>query len=120
MTTNARTRTEVDTESDEQDVAEQLAPDSKPAVVRTTEPLAFLLATHCDRISVPDALGPRGDDSPQRLKGAVKKPFHKYYKVIKDSHGIKEYNVLELFAPLGIPASVLGSTLLPDLNTAQR
>jgi hypothetical protein len=79
--------------------------------------LAFLFATLSDRLEVPRALGPKVKDSPQRLAEASERLFQKYYKHIKDNHGIREKNVLALFAPLGIPAGVLGSTLLPNLDS---
>ena len=62
-------------------------------------------------------VGPNAKDSPQKLADASVKLFQKYYKVIKDNNGIKEKNVLTLFGPLGVPASALGSTLLPNLDT---
>jgi hypothetical protein len=84
---------------------------------RITEPLSFLLATLAERIEVPITLvGPKGKDSPQRLVEASLKLFQKYYKQIKDNNGIKERNVLALFAPLGVPAAALGLTLLPNLD----
>ena len=85
---------------------------------KITEPRAFLLATLAERIEVPTTLvGPHGKDSPQRLLEASVKLFQKYYKQIKDNNGIRERNVLALFAPLGVPAAALGSTLLPNLDT---
>jgi len=61
-------------------------------------------------------MGPRAKDSPQRLFEASVKLFQKYYKQINDNHGIKEQNLLALFAPLGIPATAVSSTLLPNLD----
>jgi len=84
---------------------------------KVTKPLAFLLATLSERIEVPITLvGPRGQDSPQRLVNASVRLFQKFYKQIKDNNGIRERNVLGLFAPLGVPATALGSTLLPNLD----
>lgn len=84
---------------------------------KVTKPLAFLLLTLAERIDIPMTLaGPKGKDSPQRFAEASVKLFDKYYKQIKDNNGIKERNVLALFAPLGIPATALGSTLLPNLD----
>jgi len=84
---------------------------------KVTEPLAFLLATLAERLDVPITfLGPKGKDSPQRLAEASVKLFQKYYKQIKDNNGIRERNVLALFAPLGVPAAAWGSTLLPNLD----
>lgn len=85
---------------------------------KITEPLAFLFATLSERLEIPVTLaGPKGKDSPQRLADASVKLFQRYYKQIKDNNGIKEKNVLALFAPLGIPAVALGSTLLPNLDS---
>jgi hypothetical protein len=36
---------------------------------------------------------------------------------IKDNNGLKEFNILALFGPLGIPSTVLGGTLIPNLNS---
>jgi len=85
---------------------------------KITEPLAFLLATLAQRIEIPPTpLVTNWKDSPQRLAEASVKLFQKYYKQIKDNNGIKEKNVLALFAPLGVPATTLGSTLLPNLDS---
>jgi len=84
---------------------------------KVTIPLAFLLSTLAEKIEVPLTLqGPKGKDSPQRLVEVSEKLFRKYYKRIKDNNGIKEKNVLSLFSPLGVPATALGSTLLPNLD----
>lgn len=84
---------------------------------RVTPPLVFLLATFAERIKIPETLiGPSIVDSPQRFADASSKLFQKYYSQIKDNHGIKEKNILALFAPLGLPSSALGSTLLQDLD----
>lgn len=85
---------------------------------RISDPLAFLLATLAERIEVPTTLvGPKGTDSVQRFAETLGKLFPKYYKQIKDNNGIKEINVLALFAPLGVPSAALGSTLLPNLDS---
>jgi hypothetical protein len=85
---------------------------------KITAPLTYLFATLAERIEVPTTLsGAKSKDSPQRLADASLKLFQKYYKQIKDNHGIKEKNVLALFAPLGVPAAALGSTLLPNLDS---
>lgn len=84
---------------------------------RVTTPLAFLLATVADRVGIPQTLQGSSKDSPQRLEDAATSLFEKYYKQIRDNHGIKEKNVLSLLAPLGVPATALGTTLLPDLDT---
>jgi hypothetical protein len=85
---------------------------------RITKPLAYLIATLAERIQVPVTVtGPNQKDSTQKLADASVKLFQKYYKVVKDNNGIKEKNVLTLLAPLGIPASALGSTLLPGLDS---
>ena len=85
---------------------------------RITGPLTFLLATLSERIEVPTTLaGPKAKDSLQRLTDASVKLFQRYYKQIKDNNGIKERNVLALYAPLGVPAGALGPTLLPNLDS---
>ena len=78
---------------------------------RITRPLAYLLATLAERIEA------SSKDSPQRLAATSVKLFQRYYKVIKDNNGVKESNVLTLFAPLGVPSSALGATLLPNLDS---
>jgi HEPN superfamily RiboL-PSP-like protein len=84
---------------------------------KITKPLAFLLGTFADRIALPLSLrAPNTRDGPQRLADGTMRLFEKYYKRIKDNNGIKEQNVLSLFGPLGIPATALGSTLLPNLD----
>jgi hypothetical protein len=86
-----------------------------------TEPLAFLLATNSERLDVPNSLaGANTKDSPQRLAEATVKLFQKFYKQVNDNNGIKERNVLALFCPLGIPATALGTTLLPNLDSLGR
>jgi hypothetical protein len=85
---------------------------------RITEPLAFLIATLAEKIDVPEKLvGPNRKDAPQLLQDQLIKLFPNYYKQIKDNNGIKEHNVLSLFGPLGIPATAIGSTLLPNLDS---
>jgi hypothetical protein len=85
---------------------------------RITKPLAFLLAIHAERIGVPvTVIGPNAKDGTQKFAEASVKLFQRYYKVVKDNHGIKEKNVLTLFAPLGVPASALTLTLIPSLES---
>jgi len=85
---------------------------------KVTAPLAFLLSTLAERLEVPTTiLGPKGKDSPQRLVEASVKLFQKYYKQIKDNNGVREKNVLALFAPLGVSATALSSTLLLNLDS---
>jgi hypothetical protein len=84
---------------------------------RVTAPLGFLLVTYAERLDVPTTLvGPNTKDSPQLLADLSVKLFNKFYKQIKDNHGVKEKNVLNLFAPLGLPAVALGSSLPPSLD----
>jgi len=88
------------------------------ASAKMTTPFSFLLGTLAERILVPNTLRePGAKDTPKRLAEGATKFFQKYYKQIKDNNGIKEQNVLNLFGPLGIPATALGSTLLPNLDT---
>jgi hypothetical protein len=85
---------------------------------KITEPLAFLIATRAERIAIPPKLLKQGtNDTPQQLRNILSKLFPEYYKQIKDNSGIREYNVLMLFGPLGLPAAALGSTLLPSLDS---
>jgi hypothetical protein len=85
---------------------------------RITEPLAFLIATLSERVNVPEQLvGPNKKDAPQLLQEQLVKLFPSYYKQIKDNNGIKEHNVLSLFGPIGLPATAIGSTLLPSLDS---
>src|ERR1051325_3926084 len=86
------------------------------ASARITKPLAFLLATAPERVTVTFQLA-TAKDTTQKLTEATVTLFHKYYKNIKDNHGIKEANVLGLFGPLGIPGSALGATLIPNLDS---
>lgn len=84
---------------------------------RVTAPLGFLLVSYAERLEVPTTLvGPTAKDSPQLLVDLSVKLFTKYYKRIRDNHGIKEKNVLNLFSPLGLPAVALGSSLPPNLD----
>jgi hypothetical protein len=84
---------------------------------KMTMPLAFLLATLAERIEVPSTIrAQHSKDGPQRLAEAAVRLFQKYYKQITDNNGIKETNILTLFGPLGIPATALGTTLLPNLD----
>jgi hypothetical protein len=85
---------------------------------KMTTPLTYLVATLAERITPPNTLrGPNPKDSPQRFVEVTAKLFQRFYKRIKDNHGIKEANVLTLFDPLGIPATALGTTLLPNLDS---
>lgn len=61
--------------------------------------------------------GPTPQDTPQRMKEALKKRFPQHYKVIADNNGIKEKNVWDLFGPPGMPHSAVGVTLLPSLDS---
>lgn len=81
---------------------------------RVSTPLAFLISTIGTKISTVNLL-PK--DPPQRLSEECVSLFQRYYKQIKDNHGVKESNVMALFGPLGIPASALGTTLLPFLES---
>jgi hypothetical protein len=58
-----------------------------------------------------------GKASPKSFADIANNLFPKYYKHIKDNHGIRERNVLELLAPLGVPVDVFGPTLLPNLDS---
>jgi len=85
---------------------------------RMSQPLQFLLATIGRGISPPPTLvGPNVKDSPQRLGEEMTSVFTKYYKAIKNNHGIKEANILNLLAPLGVPMTAFSSTVLPNLDS---
>lgn len=82
-----------------------------------TAPLVFLLCCLAERFELPvPPSGPTTKDTPQKLSDASVKLFQRYYKQIRDNNGIKEKNLLALFSPLGLPLSVIGSTLLPNLD----
>ncbi|WP_307510600.1 HEPN domain-containing protein [Variovorax sp. W1I1] len=81
---------------------------------RISKPLAFLLITTGAKIP---AISLIPKDTPQRLLDECSALFQRYYKQIKDNHGVKEANVLSLFGPLGAPASAFGTTLLPFLES---
>lgn len=82
-----------------------------------TPPLVFMLCCFGERLVPPKvSTGPKAQDIPAQLSDRALKLFLHYHQQIKDNHGVKEKNVLELFSPLGLPLSVLGSTLLPDLD----
>jgi RiboL-PSP-HEPN len=84
---------------------------------KVTMPLAFLISTVAQKIQLPTTLaGTNPKDSPQKLQEATAQMFQTFYKLLKDNHGIKEGNLLALFAPLGLPASATGATLLPNLD----
>lgn len=77
---------------------------------KLTLPLGYLIASRLEKITTPHF------DTPSQLSNATTKLFQSYYKAIKDNHGIKELNILELFSPFGVPASVLSTTLLANLD----
>lgn len=81
---------------------------------RISAPLAFLISTLGTKITA-TTLAPK--DTPQRFSDECTALFQRYYKQIKDNHGVKESNVLGLFGPLGVPASAFGTTLLPFLES---
>lgn len=85
---------------------------------RIAAPLAFLVATVGERVSEADSLSSQGGlgDSHARFSVVVAKTFPIFYKRIKDNNGVKEKNVLRLFAPLGVPSTAFTSTLLPNLD----
>jgi hypothetical protein len=84
---------------------------------RVSSPLAYLLGTLAERVALPRTLvGASPKDSPQLFGETTVKLFQKYYLRIKNNHGIKERNLLDLYAPLGVPAAVLSPTLIPNLE----
>lgn len=84
---------------------------------RVTTPLACLLATEAERLTVPHSLaGTNTKDVPTKLSEEVARVFERFYKRVKDNNGIKESNVNALFGPIGLPSSALGATLVPLLE----
>lgn len=84
---------------------------------RVATPLAFLLNWCDERLGAPETLGtPGAAVGHRRLDEVIKIAFPAYFKRIKDNNGIKEKNVLALFAPLGIAAAAFPPTLLPNLD----
>ena len=82
-----------------------------------TAPLAFLLATMLERLKLPLRLpGPKGKDGPQVFSDQISTLLQNYYTAVNKNHGVKESNVLELFVPLGAPATAFGVTLLSNLE----
>lgn len=81
---------------------------------KISNPLAYLLSTVGAKIHTTQ-LYPK--DTPQRLADECVALFQRYYKQIKDNHGVKESNVLLLFGALGTPAAAFGATLLPSLES---
>ena len=86
---------------------------------RISPPLAFLLASLGGRIATPASLSLKGaKDGQQQLADEIKaRLFPSFYKLIKDNHGVKELNVLQLFTPLGAPSSAFTSTMLANLDS---
>jgi hypothetical protein len=85
---------------------------------KLTAPLAFMIATMGERIVVPQKLLKQGtNDVPTQFNDVLVKLFSDFYAQVKSNNGIKEFNVLMLFGPLGLPSVVLGSTLLPNLDS---
>lgn len=83
---------------------------------RVSRPLAFLLSTLAAQFKIPETIQGASKDIPQMLSDAVTTVYSRYYKQIKDNHGIKEKNLLDLFGPLGLAPAALSSTLLPSLD----
>jgi hypothetical protein len=84
---------------------------------RVAPPLAFLLNWCDERLGAPETLStPAAVVGQQRLNEVVTIAFRAYFKRIKDNNGVKEKNVLALFAPVGVDASAFPSTLLPNLD----
>jgi hypothetical protein len=85
--------------------------------VRVTMPLAFLLSWSTERLGIPEKLGtPAGAIGRQKLAQIVTKLFQSYYKRVNDNNGVKEKNVLALFAPLGLAPSAFTAALMPNLD----
>ena len=86
------------------------------STAKMSAPLTYLVATLASRVVVSDTLQGK-KDTPTNFSDTATKLFQGYYKRINDNNGIKERNFLRLFSPLGIPGTVLGTTLLPNLDT---
>jgi hypothetical protein len=83
---------------------------------RVTLPLAHLVSNWTERSSPVSFSGTNPQDGPQRLDAVVKKVFQTFYKALKDNHGVKEKNVVDMFGPLGLPLTAISATLLPNLD----
>jgi len=84
---------------------------------RVTTPFAFLLVTQDERLKIPvTLLSTAAKDTPQQLSDASVRVFNEFFRQINNNHGIKEKNLLALFAPLGLSAIALGSSLPPRLD----
>jgi len=84
---------------------------------RVAMPLAHLLGISDERIGLPKSLTAAGaKDSSARLGETLVALFQDFYGRIKANNGIKESNVVSLFAPLGIPSAAFTPTLLPNLD----
>jgi len=83
-----------------------------------TLPLASLLYCSDQRWDEQKLLAsPASNGSSTQLSSDLVRVFHEYYQSVKDNHGIKERNVLNLFAPLGVLHADFGLTLLPNLDS---
>ena len=79
---------------------------------KITWPLAHLIAFSQNTIECkPD------EDISLKMPTFVSNIFYDYYNTIKSNNGIKEANLDSLFIPLGLDKSLLGTTLVPQLDS---
>lgn len=85
---------------------------------RISKPLSCLLSASDQCLQLPtNQLEIQQEEMPARVHNVIKAVIRSHKKTIKKNNGIKETNLLSLFAPLGLPSIALGSTLIPNLNS---
>lgn len=85
---------------------------------RISKPLSCLLSASNQCLQLPtNQLEIQQQEMTARVHDVVKLVIKSHKKTIKKNNGIKEVNLLSLFAPLGLPSMALGSTLIPNLNS---
>lgn len=85
---------------------------------RISKPLSCLLSASDQCLQLPtNQLEIQQEEMPTRVHNVIKAVIKSHKKTIKKNNGIKETNLLSLFAPLGLPSIALGSTLIPNLNS---
>lgn len=87
---------------------------------RVTSATTYLFGTLMEKVELPRTLVSSAKDTPERFTDASKKAFVCFYETIKENNGIKEASLIKLFGPLGLPASVLSPTLVPNLDSLGR
>lgn len=86
-------------------------------LLRITKPLSCLLAASEEHIRLPASQSDiQQEEMDARVNGIIKTVIKSHKTIIKNNNGIKEANLLDLFAPLGLPSTALGSTLVQNLD----